>query len=288
MQSVRRIILASLLAVLLLPPAAGAGGWWSSIEIDRTTVAAGQPLEARAAVLFRSIQAADEATDGTFFVYALQGLDHSMVERAMSRPIDDDWWSLGDAEAVQLAPLVVRISEGGRGRARASFAMPELAPGSYTLMFCDAGCARSLGDVVPTTGFSVVADPVTARLVAQTDRLQAVVRRQKRSLAIARAAARKARRTATETSSTLDAVEERLGAVRRLVREDQTSGSSTLSFAGWLVGGVLLGIVLLVLVDRRSRRRTPLALGGWLPSDEELSHLIASERADAPHSVPPR
>ena len=34
--------------------------------------------------------------------------------------------------------------------ASASFRVPEIPPGRYTVMFCDAGCAHPLADVIPT------------------------------------------------------------------------------------------------------------------------------------------
>jgi hypothetical protein len=101
MLTVRRFMLASLM-VLLLPSSATAGGWWSFIHTDRSTVAIGQRVEAEAEVLFTSIRVGREAQDGRLYVYALRGLDYSIVREAMSKPSPRDWWSWGDADAVEL------------------------------------------------------------------------------------------------------------------------------------------------------------------------------------------
>jgi hypothetical protein len=68
----------------------------------------------------------------------------------------------GDAEAVELGRVVLRVSDSNIARARASFTVPDLPPATYSLMFCDAGCAHPLADVVPTKTFTIVADPATA------------------------------------------------------------------------------------------------------------------------------
>jgi hypothetical protein len=111
MLTVRRFMLASLI-VLLLPSSAMAGGWWSFIDTDRSTVAVGHRVKAEAEVLFSSIRAAREAQDGRFYVYALRGLDYSIVRQAMSKPSPKNWWSLGDADALELGRVDLRVSEG--------------------------------------------------------------------------------------------------------------------------------------------------------------------------------
>ena len=255
---VRRLVLASLLA-LLLPPSATAGGWWSSIDTDRSTVAAGQRVEAEADVLFSSVRAAREAQDDPFYVYALRGLDHSVVRRAMSEPYSGDWWSLGDASAVELGRVVLRISEANLGRARASFTLPELTPSTYALMFCDAGCAHPLADVVPTRDFTVVADPATAVIAERAMRLEErLAGLRARSRAAARIAERDARAAAAQTEAELRALDERVRALDLEVALAANSSRPSLwALAGWVLAGGLAGAFAFIVLRRRSAKPTP-------------------------------
>ena len=296
MLTVRRFTLA-LLMVLLLPSSAMAGGWWSFVQTDRSTVAVGQRVKAEADVLFSSIRAAREAQDdGRFYVYALRGLDYSVIRPAMSKPYSKDWWSLGDADAVKLGRVDVRVSDRNLGRAWATFTVPELPPATYALMLCDAGCAHPLADVVPTTNFTVVADPATAEIAGRTTRLEERVARQARSLAAARAAGRSARITAADSASELRALDEELRVLdreleelRALDRKIAEAGHATRpflwAFAGWVIAGVLAGAIAFLMLRRRSAAASLRAFDGWQPGDEELGALINSQRS---RSRPPR
>lgn len=285
MLAVRRFMLASLM-VLLLPSSATAGGWWSFVDTDRSTVAVGQRVKAEAEVLFSSVRAAREAQDEAFYVYALRGVDYSIVQRAMSKPSPKDWWSLGDADAVELGRVVLRFSGGNLGRARAVFTVPELPPATYSLMFCDAGCDQPLADIVPWKGFTIVADPATVKIAERTMRLEERVARQARSLAAARAAGRGARTAVVSTKSELRALEEKLRALHREVAERaHSSRPSLLAFAGWVLAGVFAGALAYLALRRRSAKPSPRVLDGWHPSDEELWALMASQPS---RSRPPR
>jgi hypothetical protein len=286
MPTVRRLVIVSLL-VLAFPSSATGGGWWSFIHTDRSTVAVGQRVTAKAEVLFSSIVAAREAEEhGRFHVYALRGLDYSIITRAMSKPSPEDWWSLGDAEAVELAPVVVQVSEANLGRARAAFTVPDLPPATYALMFCDAGCAHPLADVVPTRSFTVVADRATAELAVRTTRLEERLRSQARSLTRAQAVGRRARAAVARTDSELRILEEEVRGLRREAGE--AAPASLLSrwpLAGWALAGVFAGALVSLLVRRRSTKVSPRSLDGRQPIDEELAALIAAERSRA---RPPR
>jgi hypothetical protein len=183
-----RFALVTALGVLLLAPqAAAGGGWWSVVDVTRSPVAAGQRVEVTASVLFSSDAAAEAAQQtGRYRVYLLRGFDDTVVERAMRKASPGDWWSLGAAEAIEVGPVTVRVPDANFGRATAGFTVPELAAGAYHVMLCDAGCAEPLADVIPTEGFTVVADPATAQMAKRVDRLARRSREQARGLAAAR------------------------------------------------------------------------------------------------------
>jgi hypothetical protein len=279
----RRLLLALALVVLAFTSEATAGGWWSGVELDRSTVAAGQRVKARATVLFSSIDAAEQARKkGRFYVYLVQGLDYSIVERAMGKPFRSGWWSPGDAEVVQVAPVAVAVRDGNIGRAHASFRVPELAPGTYAVMLCDSGCVRPLADVVPTAGFTIVTDPATARLAGRVDRLEELLMSRGHRLAAARAAAERARVQVQGLGSELERLRAKTSALAQRMRAGAESGSSPLlPLAGWLVAAALAS-VLVTLLARRRRRREPLP--GWNAEDEKLlaSELAGERRARAP------
>jgi hypothetical protein len=135
-------------------PSATAGGWWTSLRLDRTRVAVGQEMKVHADLMFRSVDAAKAAqtgqAQGRFYVYLLRGFDYSVVQRAMRKPSPLNWWSLGSADAFRVGRVEIGGRESNLALAKASFRVPKLPPGRYTVMFCDAGCAHPLADVIPT------------------------------------------------------------------------------------------------------------------------------------------
>jgi hypothetical protein len=149
-------------AALLAPPPAAAGGWWTSIRVDREQVAVGQEVRAHANVMFSSVDAVEAAQSGRvdeqFYVYLLRGFDYSIVKRAM-RADPGDWWTLGDAEAYRVARVVIGSGDANLALANAAFRVPELPSGRYSVMFCSAGCARPLADVIPTLPSQLMISP---------------------------------------------------------------------------------------------------------------------------------
>jgi hypothetical protein len=138
-------------AALILLPSAPAGGWWTSIRLDRTRVSVGEELKVHANVMFRSIDAAKAAQNGkAFYIYLLREFDYSVVQRAMREPSPRNWWSVGSVEAFRVGRLAIDGQESNLGVAKASFPVPDVRPGQYAVMFCDAGCAHPLADVIPT------------------------------------------------------------------------------------------------------------------------------------------
>jgi hypothetical protein len=148
------LALACVAVTLLVPPTAGAGGWWTSIRLDRTRVTVGQEVKAHANVMFRSVDAVEAAQSGkkqeAFYVYLLRGFDYSIVERAIRKPSPRNWLSVGSAEALRVGRVVIGGSESNLALANAYFRVADVPPGQYVVMFCDAGCAHPLADVIPT------------------------------------------------------------------------------------------------------------------------------------------
>ena len=285
MLTVPRILVASLFLTLLAPAPAAAGGWWASVHTNRSTVAAGQRVKVRTEVMFNSIEAAERGRDeGRFYVYALRGVDDAMVVRAMNKPFRPGWWSLGDAEAVELGRVALSVTNGNLAWARASFVVPDdLPPTTYDLMLCDAGCAHALADVIPTSGFTVAADRATAAVAARTDRLENRLRNLGERL---RRERRSANRVQTTAEHERQVLEERVRLLSLVVGKDPAPSSppspnpSLWTYVGCLLGGAFLGALASVLL-LRGRRPAPARAAGerWQPTDEELRQLLASERS---------
>jgi hypothetical protein len=286
MLTARRTCIFIAVLALLTPAPATAGGWWAYVDTKRSTVAAGQAVKVRTQVMFRSIEAAQKAEeDGRFYVYALRGVDDAMVLRAMNKPFREGWWSLGNARAIELSPLSLRVTSGNLAWARASFVVPDdLAPGTYDLMLCDTGCTNALADVIPTSGFTVAADRATARVAARADRLEAQIFRMRERLQdhrrAVRAAAARAERAREEAQGDMEALEERLRLVSLAMAAEQSRrppDPSPWTLAGWLLGGMFLGALAALLVRRLAQPQRS-AVPAWEPSDEELRKLLSSER----------
>jgi hypothetical protein len=277
MVSLRVTLICALGVVLLAPQTAAGGGWWSYIDVNRSHVVPGQRVELHESVAFSSVAAAEAARQpDRFHVYLLRGFDYSVVERAMRKPSPGNWWSLGGAEAIEVGHVTVRVSDSNLGRANAAFTVPELPPATYHLMLCDTACTEPLADVIPTEGFTVVADPATARMANRVDRLERRSRNQASQLAAARGQTDRALATAQNARSEVEQVK---ASVASLANERRSTPLvPPWAYAGWLTTGVLAG-VLAVLVRRR-RGRQPPRPGHVVerhPRDEELRELISSE-----------
>ena len=267
-----RVALISALGILLLTPqAAAGGGWWSGISVDRSTVAAGQRVEVKASVYFQSLAAAEEAGEsGRYYVHLLQGFDYAVLEPAMRVPEPRDWWTLGGAEAIRVAPVTVTVQDHGSGRARATFTLPELPPGTYHVMLCDATCSEPFAQVIPTPGFTVVADPATAQLTRRADRLSGRLHRQATQLAEGRADAYRARATAEDTQLEIEQLQLTIASLTAEVRRPEPASPWT--YAPWLLAAGVAGASVLLI---RRRRRSVAA--SWHPSDDELRELLSTE-----------
>lgn len=262
-------------ALLVVPQAATGGGWWSSIHLDRSRVAAGDSVALEATVAFRSNAAAEAAQQADrFYVYLLRGFDYAVVGRAMRKPSPNNWWSLGDAEAIKVAPVTVRVLDGNLARASAEFTVPDLPPATYDLMLCDAACTAPLPDVIPAKSFTVVADPATARLASRVERLEGRNRKQAGQLAAARADTDRAVMAARNAHSELEQLTASVSSLEN--RGGHTPLSAAWAYTGWFAAGALAGaLALLVRRRRRPRRPRPARSAEWHPSDEELEKILS-------------
>jgi hypothetical protein len=161
-----RVLAVASAAILLTPTAAAGGGWWTSIRLDRETVGVGHEVKAYANVMFSPVDAIEaeqsgRAQDEPFYVYLLSGFDYRIVEGAMRKASPRDWWSIGDAEAIRVGRVALGTRNSNLALASATFRIPDVPPGRYSVMFCSAGCARPLADVIPTlpSQLTVVAAP---------------------------------------------------------------------------------------------------------------------------------
>jgi hypothetical protein len=115
----------------------GGVGWWSW---EHGTVVVGEEATGVAAdVLFDSInQAEDAVRRQNFYAYLVPG----RFPLSSVVPVD------GDAPALGRVRVLGR--DGNSVRVRGSFEVPSVPAGSYTVVFCDRGCHRALGDLVPS------------------------------------------------------------------------------------------------------------------------------------------
>jgi hypothetical protein len=114
----------------------GGVGWWSW---EHGTVVVGEEATGVAPdVRFDSInQAEDAVRRQNFDAYLVPG--RFPVSSVV--PVD------GDAPALGRVRVFGR--DGNSVRVRGSFEVPSVPAGSYTVVFCDRGCDRPLGDLVP-------------------------------------------------------------------------------------------------------------------------------------------
>jgi hypothetical protein len=293
MALLRPALVSAVAFLLLAPQAAAGGGWWTFIGANPSPAAPGQRVQVEAAVEFRSDAAAGAAQgSGRYFVYLLRDFEDSAIESAMRHASPPQgWWSLGDAEAIQVAPLTVRLTHPrwNLGKASAAFTMPDLEPGTYDVMLCDAGCTAPLADVIPTKGFTLVADAATAELVTDVDRLEHDLRKQADRLAESRDATEGARAMA------LGAREEALRLRAEVSSPADDAGTSPLAtalgYAGCALGGALIGTLGVFALRRRSKPSPP-GPPDWHPTDEELRELASNapgrSRTSDPRSKNPR
>jgi hypothetical protein len=292
----RRFAVLGLLGCCFAVDTAAAGGWWASVQVERRTVAIGQRVVARAEAWFPSAAAAQEAHKTEFYAYLLTDLDRRMLDRAMAERNPRGWWSLGAADAIRIGRVVLGNTSTNLPGARASFRMPDVAPDTYALMFCDAGCRHPLANTVPLTRFTVAADPITARLAIRVDETASRLYKTAAQLAATR---RKTEADRTRTAARItQLVEDNSRLESQLRALEHAPGLSPWGSTMWLaVAALLAGPAAALLLSRRAsqqaRRPSPDPARGGPPSHRPETELSlhprrASRPPQRPRSFPKR
>ena len=181
----RMLLTVSLVAgLLLMPSAATAGGWWSSINLHGSFLGIGETLTVRSQVMFRGLESADRAREETFHAYLARGIDREALDKAMTVAEPKGWWT-PPRELRLIGDVELSNWDSNMAVATAELSVPEMTPGSYSLMLCNVGCRKPLADLIPTR-VHVSADPIAAqtarRLEGTNNRLNIEFARVRRDL----------------------------------------------------------------------------------------------------------
>jgi hypothetical protein len=256
------VLLAAPVLLLAPAPAAVAGGWWSSLDLGDRHLAPGDRVRVGTGFAFRSTEAAERArSGGDFRVYLVRGFDWDRLEEAMRVANPGPWWELGSARAFEVGRVRLSGFDGNLAHAQASFVVPPLPPGGYALMFCDAGCTRPLGDIVPSRVL-VAPDRPTARLAQRVEDLRLELRQTRWQLRAARDRIRELEAVSEDGLRELLAA--RVDRLSRLARDLQrrvarAEAASEADGVPWLgaIGAAVVALGLGVAIGRRRRRGLP-------------------------------
>jgi hypothetical protein len=234
MRLARRAVLASILVAVvigLVPPSALAGGSWVSVE-PRSW--ARQGSEIRLHGTFGEGYGA-LVSAGPWFAYL--------------NPL------VGPAPATLVGRVTIAPNTGnyGQWRLTATLRLPHVAPGAYSLMVCDRGCKKGVGDLIGVQGrFIVVGSPRQQALRIQ--RLQTGLRharhRQEQQLTDLNAAVASA-------DARADALEREIGQLRDQLAAEQRERRAWLAVALISVLVVVGALTILIIRRRRSRVLVP-------------------------------
>jgi hypothetical protein len=172
----------------------------------------------------------------------------------------------------------VGVSNTSLGNVSAAFTVPEVPPGTYHVMLCDVNCTKPLANIIPTPGFSVVADPATAEVAQRIDRFERRVRSQGQELNEVRTAAGLARVAARDGHSEIEHLRETVSSLA-----DEAGGTPIWAFVGWLAAGGLAAALAALLMRRRGPGLQRSAQNAsWHPSDDELQEVLSAEPTRRP------
>jgi hypothetical protein len=163
--------------------------------------------------------------------------------------------------------------------ARAEFEVPQLASGTYTAYFCDAGCRHVMGDLYPNS-FVVVQSPLESRLRGRMDQMRRGLRSTARELL--REMADTTRQgvardrdiridLAQDLNSRSNDLDRRIDRALGLARDRNALRDS----AAWFAAGFAAAVALAYIIQRRRR-------GSAGPSLEDELAELAADRARMP------
>lgn len=272
------LIVTAALAVVLGPSAAAGGGWWTFIDLQGRHIAIGETMTASAHVMFRDLEEAEAAKNGSYHAYLVRGWDRAALQGAMRQAEPESWWSV-PGEAILVGDVRFTRWDSNLAEATAKITVPDVSEGRYSLMFCDVGCVTPLADVIPLEGVRVSTELLAAQTARRLDQLRTRTRdrmvRLRKELATAEAHAQRSEEravTAVRAARTL----------RRQLRADAAAavvppvvpaagasvGHTWTAFGGWFLAGAV--IVAFAGRWRRWRSRLPLPGPGPGPDHERI------------------
>jgi hypothetical protein len=249
-RSMRRtalFVLAASVSLMLLQTSASAGGWWTTVDLHDQYLGVGESLKIKVSeVLYGSIEEAKEAQGINYYAYLVKEFDRGLLERAMTRPDPDRWWR-------PLSPVInageVTLFEGDANltRGRLHLLIPEIPPGRYSLMLCDADCRTPLGNHIPVpvnVTEDVLAAKTARRLDGTNERLRLALARVRRDVRQTQRQVRHVQNQANE--------EEGAATLPEKPASDADEGMPPwITYAGWFIAGAAAALSL-----TRRRRQT--------------------------------
>lgn len=240
-----------LLVLMVLAAPAAAGGWWNYVDVDKRHVAAGDRITSRNEVMFPTIALAQQARSERFYAYLVRGIDRDLLNAGMSQGDPKRWWSR-PAESFRMGRIEWVTTDSNIAVVAVEMTVPDVAPGRYGVMLCDAGCRNPFGSTVPTEGLRVHATAAAAAnaeraadlrtfmqdaramdqaLAADTDALRESSRR---SAALARSDAQEAMSAAARAERDVRRLE---GLLTTLAADEQSSPWP--EQAGWIAAALV-------------------------------------------------
>ena len=246
----RALILAMLLSALSPVQAAKAGGGWASwINVGTGHMAPGQEVTVRADAMFDSIEAAEEAF-GSELYHAYLLPNFALDDMRWPDGSDLHWWE-PPSEVIYLGPVEFTRSDANLVWTTATFEVPDIPLGRHALMFCTRGCAEAMANTVPTS-IRLVADPATASLAGQVDRMNYALDR-------ARSRIRRLERPAAQNRVEFGRLDPRITALaQRVAALEQAADDEEPAPRPWwpaALGGLVAGLAGAIAVSWVRRRR---------------------------------
>lgn len=241
MRAIKSSVLLLLLSILLAAPAF-AGGWWSSIGLEGQPVGLGESVDLKVSeVMFDSIEDAEEAKEQDFYAYLVADFDKAALDEAMSRPHAGDWWT-PLSEPILVGSVELMGWDSNLADGRVELDVPQIPPGSYYLMLCDAGCEVALGNLIPSrinVTDDVLAAQTTRRLQRAEAHLTLALQRSRSELRETRSTLRQALSDDARQDQDITRLES------ELIEAQKPDSPPWTAYAGWFFAGLAAAFLLL-------------------------------------------